>query len=294
MPRKTFKGKLGRVLPNADISAEPIDEAASVENRTALKGDIYEGTRRLPGARDIPLERIRPDSDQPRKSYSRDRIKELSNTILEVGVINPIQVRYIASDDIFQIISGERRYRASEMAGLKSIPCIVRETGDEERRAHQIIENVHREDFNPIDRARALLELKQTLGVKTKWKKVEEMTGIGERRRQQFLILLDLPHHMQEAILYQKTTAWGGTITEKHARALVVLREDPEAQESLYQKILSSNEPYSGDRAISRARNIKTRTEPQSRMTFKYSNKNDLIKQLKAKLADLAGDKRNA
>jgi hypothetical protein len=74
----------------------------------------------------------------------------------------------------------------------------------------------------------------------------------------------------------------------------VVLREDPEAQESLYQKILSSNEPYSGDRAISRARNIKTRTEPQSRMTFKYSNKNDLIKQLKAKLADLTGDKRNA
>ncbi len=288
MQRKTFKGKLGRIVPDADIPAdEATGEDASAENRPASKDDMYEGTRRLQGAREIPLDRIRPDPNQPRRSYSQDRIKELSNTIREIGIINPIQVQYMAPDDIFQIISGERRYRASQMAGLKTIPCIVRETGDEERRAHQIIENVHREDFNPIDRARALLELRQTLGANAKWKQVEEMTGIGERRRQQFLNLLDLPDHMQEAILYQRATAWGGVITEKHARALIVLREYPEEQETLYQKILSSNEPYSGDRAISRARNIKNRTEPHLSMTFKYRNKADLVKQLKKKLEDL-------
>ncbi len=119
---------------------------------------------------------------------------------------------------------------------------------------------------------------------------MEEITGIHERRRQQFLNLLDLPEHIQEAILYSKETAWGGAITEKHARALVVLKHDTEEQEKLFQKILSSDTSDSGDRALSKARNIKIRAEPLLNLTFRYRGPQDLIRQLKEKLKDLAGE----
>jgi len=119
---------------------------------------------------------------------------------------------------------------------------------------------------------------------------VEEITGIHERRRQQFLNLLDLPEHMQEAILYRKATAWGGAITEKHARALVFLKHDTEEQEKLFQKILYSDTPYSGDRALSKARNIKNRVEPHLNLTFRYRSPQDLIRQLKEKLKGFTGE----
>ena len=284
MQRKSFKGKLDRVVHGDDVRT---DVGETDGERGGRRRDA--GTRRLNAARDIPVDRIRPDPNQPRTSYRKEGLEALAETIRAVGVINPIQVRYLAGEDLFEIISGERRYRAAVLAGLGSVPCIIRESGDEERRAHQIIENVHREDFNAIDRARALLELKQTLGPRTPWKKVEEMTGISERRRQQFLILLDLPEHMQEAILHRRETAWGGILTEKHARALVTLRDDPDEQEILFQKLLTGTEPFSGDRALSRARLVKNRTEPHLSITIRFRDQKDLIRQLEEKLKALTG-----
>lgn len=95
---------------------------------------------------------------------------------------------------------------------------------------------------------------------------------------------------MQEAILYRKATAWGGAITEKHARALVLLKHDTEEQEKLFQKILYSDTPYSGDRALSKARNIKNRVEPHLNLTFRYRSPQDLIRQLKEKLKGFTGE----
>jgi len=105
--------------------------------------------------RDIGIEQILPDEGQPRKSFNEQSLKELASSISEKGVIEPILVRKV--DSKFVIVAGERRWRASIIAGLKSIPAIVIEPGDErEIREIQIVENLQREDISPIERAKVI------------------------------------------------------------------------------------------------------------------------------------------
>ncbi|HEU5424835.1 MAG TPA: ParB/RepB/Spo0J family partition protein, partial [Nitrolancea sp.] len=118
------------------------------------------GVSDLPNAKEIQLERIVPDPQQPRRSFDEERLEELAASIRREGVLQPIAVRYDRDGERYVILHGERRWRAARLAGLHAIPAVVREVAEERRLLQQLMENVVREDLNAIDRAAALRALK--------------------------------------------------------------------------------------------------------------------------------------
>lgn len=220
----------------------------------------FEGTKSLKGARFIPIEKIRPDVNQPRKGVDpakSESLQELADSIKEHGVLQPIIVQYIDVDDYFRIMFGERRYHASKIAGLAEMPCIIKQIDNETKLlAQQFIENIHREDLSPIDKARGLLELKEKMGSKTQWKDVEAITGLHTRRRQQFLALLDLPTDIQKTIVSLGAKPLSQQVTEGHARALLKLKTDEDKQRKLFEMILNGESPVSTKMAMDIAKEM--------------------------------------
>jgi len=170
------------------------------------------GTRELATAKEIRLDRIEPDPDQPRRSFDEERLEELAASIRLEGVLQPIAVRYDAERDRYVIIHGERRWRAAQLAGLESIPAIVREVGDEQRLIQQLMENILREDLNALDRAAALRRLKRQMG-DVPWEQVAEAVGIKRSRLFQLLSTEKLPEPVQAEIR-------AGRLSEKQSRPL--------------------------------------------------------------------------
>ena len=134
---------------------------------TDIKGDIQkEGERAktssLSIARLIDIERIKPDPDQPRKYFDKEKLESLAESIREIGgIIDPLTVDYDEKDDCFKILSGERRYRAAKMVGLKKLPCIVKDTDEKKRLLIQLVANLQREDISALEECsgiRALIE----------------------------------------------------------------------------------------------------------------------------------------
>ncbi len=189
----------------------------TVEDLLADTSPQARGTRELAEAREIALERIEPDPDQPRRSFDPERLEELAASIRLQGVLQPIAVRYDAARDRYVIIHGERRWRAAQLAGLRTIPALVREVSDEQRLVQQLMENILREDLNALDRAAALRRLKQQLG-DVPWEQVAEAVGIKRSRLFQLLATEKLPEPVQEAIR-------AGRLSEKQTRPLHGLPE---------------------------------------------------------------------
>uniref|UniRef100_A0A831TDN7 ParB/RepB/Spo0J family partition protein n=1 Tax=Thermorudis peleae TaxID=1382356 RepID=A0A831TDN7_9BACT len=179
------------------------------------------GTRELATAKEIRLDRIEPDPDQPRRSFDEERLEELAASIRLEGVLQPIAVRYDAERDRYVIIHGERRWRAAQLAGLESIPAIVREVGDEQRLIQQLMENILREDLNALDRAAALRRLKRQMG-DAPWEQVAEAVGIKRSRLFQLLSTEKLPEPVQAEIR-------AGRLSEKQSRPLHGLPERAQA-----------------------------------------------------------------
>ncbi len=111
--------------------------------------------------RDIDISKITPAADQPRKNFDPGTLLELAMSIRERGVLEPIVVRPIGEDK-YEIVMGERRWRASQMAGLTTIPAVVRELSDEDASTDALVENFVREDLNPVERARAIKKTPQS------------------------------------------------------------------------------------------------------------------------------------
>lgn len=255
-----------------------------------LRGEV-EGTERLPGARQIPIERIRPDPDQPRRLFDAGRLEELAASIRAHGVVQPIAVEYVESGDYFRIISGERRYRAAGLAGLAYLPCMVQTVGVEDRLARQLIENIQREDLSPMEKARGLLELKAQLGSETPWRRVEELTGLSERRRKQFIALLNLPEAIQGQLVGTGSRPAKNELTEKHARALLKLRAYPDRQQELFELVRYGEESLSGDAAAEWAKRcLEGGESPSQRLVITYRTTEELIGELWRLLLTLEGD----
>lgn len=143
------QGTLSRTtgLPAVDLSAIERDGV-----RSKLRLDRSTGT--------LPLKYIKPDSNQPRHVDTQaPDFRDLVASIREHGVIQPITVRYVEGDDVFLIVAGERRYRASTVAGLKEIPAVVKDLDDTNAAIQQIEENLHRTNLNPVDEAAAIRRL---------------------------------------------------------------------------------------------------------------------------------------
>jgi ParB family chromosome partitioning protein len=191
------------------------------------------GVADLAAAKEIRLERIEADPEQPRRTFDEERLGELAASIRLEGVLQPIVVRYDAGRDVYVVVHGERRLRACRLVGLAAIPAIVREVPAERRLVQQLMENIVREDLNALDRAAALRGLKDQLG-DAPWEQVAEAVGIRRSRLFQLLGTEKLPAQARADIR-------AGRLSEKQSRALQGLPPGP--QEALRALIVAEDLP---------------------------------------------------
>lgn len=159
----------------------------------------------------IPVEQITPNADQPRRRFSDPELKELAASIRENGIIQPLIVRSIG-ENAYQIVAGERRWRAAQLAQLHTVPAVVRDLDDTQVLEFAIIENIQREDLNPIEEAAGYRQLMDSFGHTQE--KLAEAMGKSRSHIANLLRLLQLPDDVQE--LLRK-----GALTSGHARALI-------------------------------------------------------------------------
>jgi ParB family chromosome partitioning protein len=205
------------------------------------------GVEDLPTAKEIRLERIETDPDQPRRTFDLERLAELTASIVREGILQPIAVRYDADRDVYVVVHGERRLRAAREAGLAAIPAIVRDVPHDRRLVQQLMENIVRDDLNAVDRAAALRALKAQLG-DAPWETVAETVGIRRSRLFQLLGTEKLPDSVRDDIR-------GGRISEKQSRALqgLPLPHQEALRDAIVDHELSAEEAMRIARALKRA-----------------------------------------
>jgi ParB family chromosome partitioning protein len=183
----------------------------------------------------IALSEIATNADQPRKAFHEDSLNELAQSIKERGVLEPIVVRPFvgAAGTKYQIVMGERRFRASGLAGLKTIPAVVKTMTDEDAQTDALLENFQREDLNPIEKAKAI----QGLLTFMSWEKVGKTLGVSETTLRRALELLELPLFVQVELTLRTPEAGEMLLTEGHARLLNGLNHDPASQKRMVDKI---------------------------------------------------------
>jgi ParB family chromosome partitioning protein len=190
----------------------------STSGKTERTGELF-----------LPLDKIKANPNQPRKHFDERALEELSASIREHGVIEPIIVEE-ARDGSYLVVAGERRCRAAALAGLREVPALVRDYSEGKRLEISIIENIQRESLNPIEEAAAFRQLMQLSGISQD----EAATKVGKSRSAlaNSLRLLKLPDPVQEAL---KT----GAITQGHARAILAV-EDSDRQLALFGEIVEN------------------------------------------------------
>ncbi len=181
---------------------------------------------------DIAVELVDPNPFQPRRVFDEDSIQDLKRSILAKGILQPVLVR--KHGERFQLIVGERRWRASRVAGLEHIPALVRETAsDEDMLELSVLENLQREDLSPIEVAHAILKLQATCSLTQE--AVADKLGVSRAHVANTIRLLKLPEHMQAALCE-------GIITAGHARVLLGI-SDPSEQAELFERFLADGRP---------------------------------------------------
>lgn len=176
---------------------------------------------------DIPLNRITPNPDQPRTSFDEEALAELAASIRELGIIQPLSLRKTGPDS-YQIIAGERRYRAALQAGLESVPAYIRTANDSELTEMALIENIQREDLNAIEIALTFKKLIDQYALTQE--RLSERIGKKRATIANFLRLLKLPSEVQLGLRDRR-------IDMGHARALLAI-DDPRLQLKIYKEIL--------------------------------------------------------
>ena len=179
---------------------------------------------------EIAIDQIEANPNQPRREFDEESLRELAISIREIGIIQPITLRQVA-DNRFQIIAGERRWRASQMAGLKAIPAYIRTINDENVMEMALVENIQREDLNAIEIALAYEHLIENTGMTQE--KVSERVGKSRTAITNYLRLLKLPAQIQMALQKHE-------IDMGHARALLSL-DSPSLQIKMYKEIQKNN-----------------------------------------------------
>jgi len=172
------------------------------ETENERKG-IREGTKGLHGARIIDIFRIKPDPVQPRKSFDKKGLKQLAVSIKEYGLIQPINVEYIESQDYFRVINGQRRYEAAKLAGILEIPCIIKNMNKHLRLIHQLVENIQREDLPALEEAEAIQTLVRNRRIENPHYSQREASrelGLPKTYVNEMLTLLKLPEDIKRDV----------------------------------------------------------------------------------------------
>jgi ParB family transcriptional regulator, chromosome partitioning protein len=222
------RGGLGRGL-EALIPSSPQDDREPLAQATSEEPMVAEdsGEPSGPSFEQLPLDRVDPNPRQPRGAFDEESLQDLTASIEAVGVLQPIVVR--PSGERYQIVMGERRVRAARSAGLERVPAIVRTTEDDQMLRDALLENVHREDLNPLEEAAAYEQLLLDFGITQ-----EELAARLGRSRPVIanaMRLLRLPGSVQRRIAAR-------TLSAGHARAVASL-EDPIQQERLADRIVA-------------------------------------------------------
>ena len=262
------KKGLGRGLEALfeEISVEIPEEKETVkkdkktDKREAESGVLY-----------VDINDIKPNIYQPRKTFDEDKLEELASSIREHGIIQPVVLR--STDGGYEIVAGERRWRAARKAGIKKIPCVIRELTDEQNMLVAIIENMQREDLNPIEEAEGLSRMIEVYGLTQE----QVSKGVGKSRPYitNSLRLLKLSDDVREMTREGKLTAG-------HARALAGIK-DIEKQKKLALKAVKEGLSV---------RNIeKLVGEPAKKKSKVKPEKNADVMRLEAELKDTLGTK---
>jgi ParB family chromosome partitioning protein len=176
---------------------------------------LIPGAAQEGGLLEIPVAAVVPNPRQPRVDFAEEALAALARSIREVGVLQPIVVR--VRDGGYELVAGERRLRAARLAGLATVPAIVRETDDTDSLREALIENIHREDLSPLELAAAYQELMEELG--TTQEEVAERLGCSRSQVANTIRLLSLPGDVQQLLAE-------GRLQAGHARALLGLPDD--------------------------------------------------------------------
>jgi ParB family transcriptional regulator, chromosome partitioning protein len=206
---------LGALIPDSEITAAVVDRSAQ---------DVAPP---LEGMRILPLSKLRPNPEQPRRSFSQDSLAELASSLKTHGLIQPILVEETEGGS-FLIVAGERRYRAATLAGLAEVPVIVRSFTPEKRLEIALIENVQREDLNPVEEAEAYRAL-MAMGARSQ-EEVADVVGKSRSAVANSVRLLKLPESMLTALRE-------GSLTAGHAKALLSVI-DPGRRDVLFARVV--------------------------------------------------------
>ena len=219
----------------------------------ALIGDMatVEGVRvtESGGVKKLPVEFIIANRANPRRTFNNEQLEELTNSIREKGVMQPLLVRPSDDPNIFEIIAGERRWRAAQKAGLHEVPVIVRDVGDKEALELAIIENVQRADLNPLEEAMGYGQLIEQFEYTQQ--DLAQVIGKSRSHVANTLRLLRLPEDVREMVA-------SGTLTAGHARTLITA-EDPA---TLARQIVSGGLSVREAEALSQQRDIAGKKKP--------------------------------
>lgn len=171
-----------------------------------------------------PIEQIRPNRNQPRKQFAQDKLEELASSIREKGIIQPLVVT--KKDGYYEIIAGERRWRASQKAGLRELPVVIREASEDAVMELALIENIQREDLNAIEEAQAYKSLVEHFGISQD--EVAKRVGKNRTTVTNALRLLRLPDEIQKDVVEER-------LTMGHARALLGLENEELIQKARHE-----------------------------------------------------------
>ena len=223
---------------------------------------------------EIQIKKIEINKDQPRKSFNEEKIKELSLSIKQHGIIQPITVRRIDNDK-FQLISGERRFRASKLIGIKTIPAFIRDTDDKNLLELALIENIQRENLNSIEIAISYKKLIDEL--KINQEKLGARVGKDRTTINNYLRLLKLPPTIQKGLKDNK-------IQMGHARSLIAI-ETSELQLKIYQLILVNK------LSVRKTEELVRNLNKQKRSIPKEKSRTNNLEKIESKLSSYFGTK---
>lgn len=214
------KGGLGRGLDAlfADVPVKAPKETEVIKNRE--DGDEKDTVRY------VKIHDIMPNANQPRKTFNEEKIEELAASIREHGIIQPIVVRKKSRG--YEIVAGERRWRPAIKAELSQVPCLIRNLDDEQNMLIAIIENMQREDLNPIEEAEGLRQMTETFGMTQE--QVSRSVGKSRPYITNSMRLLKLPEYIRESIA-------DGRISAGHGRTLIAA-SDEDMRKSIWEKMI--------------------------------------------------------